>query len=389
MSDDFDPAVDAYANATFCDICGRESCEDHVPPTPEAAATETPYELRLRVAVEMERVRREARRLVDAELRPVAPKPPRQELRAFLATPDPSRPARIAGWQPANSRILVSAQYKSGKSVLVHNWLRSLVDGDPFLGRDTVVAIDGTAALIDLELDPGQAKTWLRRQCIRDDDRISYYNLKGAAASFNLMDDAAREAWATDLRAHNTQALAFDCVRPVLDAIGLDEQKDAGQFLSAFDALLAEAGIRDALVVTHMGHTGERARGDSRFRDWPDAEWRLMRKDDNPRSQRFIAAYGRDVDIPESSLVYDTLSQHLTIEDGSRATVALREALDAIEALLAIEEPLSGRGIKDALAGGEHARNTLEAALRCGVREHVLAVTPGAHNANLYRRVGG
>jgi len=29
---EFDKSVDAYADATFCDICGRESCEDHLPP---------------------------------------------------------------------------------------------------------------------------------------------------------------------------------------------------------------------------------------------------------------------------------------------------------------------------------------------------------------------
>ena len=52
----------------------------------------------------------------------------------------------------------------------------------------------------------------------------------------------------------------------MLDALGLDEHRDAGRFLTAFDALLVEAGIRDAFVVTHMGHTNERARGDSRLR---------------------------------------------------------------------------------------------------------------------------
>jgi hypothetical protein len=67
----------------------------------------------------------------------------------------------------------------------------------------------------------------------------------------------------------------------------------------AIDELLLEAGIDEALVVHHMGHSGERARGDSRLRDWPDVEWRLMRQDDDPASPRFLTAYGRDIDVPE------------------------------------------------------------------------------------------
>jgi hypothetical protein len=65
-----------------------------------------------------------------------------------------------------------------------------------------------------------------------------------------------------------------------------------------------------------MGHANERARGDSRLRDWPDVEWRLVRRDDDPASARFITAYGRDVDVPESQLIYDHGTRHLTIEDG-------------------------------------------------------------------------
>jgi hypothetical protein len=80
----------------------------------------------------------------------------------------------------------------------------------------------------------------------------------------------------------------------------LDEHRDAGRFLVALDALLTEAGIPDALVVHHMGHVNERARGDSRMRDWPDVEWRLVRQDENPASARFLSAYGCDVDVPES-----------------------------------------------------------------------------------------
>ena len=60
-------------------------------------------------------------------------------------------------------------------------------------------------------------------------------------------------------------------------------------------------------------------RGDSRLRDWPDSEWRLVRENpDDPSSPRYFSAYGRGVDQPEQLLSYDEASRHLTIAGGSR-----------------------------------------------------------------------
>ena len=101
-----------------------------------------------------------------------------------------------------------------------------------------------------------------------------------------------RGQWARRLRDLGCDYLIFDCLRPVLDALGLDESHDAGRFLEPFDALMAEAGINDAAIAHHMGHAGERARGDSRLQDWPDATWRLVRLNDEPDSPRYSRPTG-------------------------------------------------------------------------------------------------
>jgi hypothetical protein len=74
-----------------------------------------------------------------------------------------------------------------------------------------------------------------------------------------------------------------------------------------------------------LGHVGECSRGDSRLRDWPDTEWRLVRDKSNdedgaadPAAARYFAAYGRDVDQPEQLLAYDPTFRRLTIAGGSR-----------------------------------------------------------------------
>ena len=64
--------------------------------------------------------------------------PPGVTLREWLRAPEPPLDWRIPGWQPEGSRVIVSAQYKAGKTRLVANVVRSLVDGADFLGTHPV-----------------------------------------------------------------------------------------------------------------------------------------------------------------------------------------------------------------------------------------------------------
>lgn len=238
-------------------------------------------------------------------------------------------------------------------------------------------------------MSESQGESWLRAQAIRNDDRIVPFYLRGRVASFDLRDPTVRTDWARALRTAGAEYVVLDCLRPLLDALGLNEHTEAGVFLVAFDALLAEAGVAEALVVHHMGHTGERARGDSRLRDWPDAEWRLVRQDDGPASPRYFSAYGRDVDVPESQLAFAPEGRRLTLGTGSRKDAVLRAALsDVLAALNASSHAMSGRAIVDACkaAGTEHGERMLDAACKFGVRIGVLVTEPGLRRSVLHRR---
>ena len=342
-------------------------------------------EERIRQETERERARREARRRLDAEDRgPVTP-PDSLTLRDWLAEPDPLVRWRITGWQSADSRVILAAQFKAGKTTARDNLVRSLVDGDAWLGTAAVTPITGTVAVLDTEMSRPQMKRWLRDQRIVHDDRVLIVPLRGRCATLDLLDAPTRTRWADWLRARHVTYLILDSLRPVLDALGLDESHDCGRFLVPLDTLLAEAGITECLVVHHMGHLAERSRGDSRLRDWPDAEWRLVRQDDEPASARYISAYGRDVDVPESQLTYSRATRHLTIAGGTRRDAKAREALPAICGVVVEKGPLSGRRIKEELAESEFKRDRIDEALHYGVRVGTLAVTPGSHGAILYR----
>ena len=324
---------------------------------------------RVTLEVERERARREARRRLDAEERGALAEPEIRTLADRLANPLPPVRWRIERFHPADARVMLVAQFKGGKTTLRDNWVRSLVDGDPFLGREPVTPTTGNVAVLDLEMGARQMDDWLCDQRIEHSGRVIPIPLRGKAATFNILDDGIRAQWATRFRDHGITYPILDCLRPALDALGLDEHGEAGRFLVAFDALLAEAGITEALVIHHMGHSNERARGDSRLRDWPDVEIRLVRQSDDPASPRFLAAYGRDVDQRECALDYDPTTRRLTLAGGDRRDAAAREALADV---LAVLEPsgdgASGRTILSNLADSGHTRTTLTDAIRLGIR---------------------
>jgi hypothetical protein len=152
-----------------------------------------------------------------------------------------------------------------------------------------------------------------------------------------------------------------------------------GKFLVAFDALLADADIRDSFIAQHMGHTNERSRGDSRLQDWPDAIWRMVREDDDPSSPRFFTAYGRDVDVHEGRLGFDPDTRRLTYAAGSRRDAKSETAAMSVIALLAAAvdgQLLSTRDIESALAG-EHPQKAIRDGIHRAVKDGFVTVTEG------------
>jgi hypothetical protein len=359
-----------------------------LPPLPDTEADTVPtataprtHDERVAFEVARLRVQREARQHLDAETRGPLILPAAVDLRTHLRTAQPAVTFRVDGLQPEGSRVLLAAQFKAGKTTLVGNLVRTLVDGGDFLGHHRVTPVRGCVAILDAEMSEAQGLDWLRAQQIVNDDRVFPFFLRGRLATLALTDATARDTWATTLRRLQVSYVVLDCLRPVLDALGLNEHAETGIFLTAFDALLAEADVPEALVVHHMGHSGERARGDSRLRDWPDAEWRLVRQTDSPDSPRFFAAYGRDVHVPETQLAFATAGRRLTIAGGTRDDAAGMAVLPDVLAALA-DGPLSGRQIEAALEG--HASRAVRTGLRLAIDAGHVVTTRGQRNATLH-----
>lgn len=366
------------------------------PPDPAAIA----FEQEVRQFMDHERAKREGRRRLDAEARGATVVPDLVSLAEWLKEPAEEVRWRIEGWQPCESYVLLAAQYKAGKTTLVDNLVRSLVDGDPFLGQAAVAPIvdGGTVAVIDAEMSEKQLREWFREQKIQTSDRVCLVALRGRVSTLDLLNPTIRAEWAARLQAWNVKYVILDCLRPVLDVLGLDEHRDVGRFLVAWNALLLEAGIPESAIVHHMGHEGNRARGDSRLRDWPDVEWRLTREGDDPAGPRSLTAYGRDVEVPSAQLVLDPDTRRLTlgepVKDSNGVMQQKREkkseqALGVLVRWLHKGQhvDLSGRKIKEGLyqAKSGLSEKTIDAALIRGVETGDLVSEPGPKNATFYR----
>jgi len=352
-------------------------------------------------ALKQGRARREAKRLLDEEENPLADIPPLTDLATRLKRERKPRAYRINQWFPEGARIVIAAQAKGGKTHAMHNLVRSILDGDRWLGRWKAHPIQGTVAILDLELGEDLAESWLERQGISDDNlgRIHLCDLRGAASSFNILDLNRRLEWAEKLAELGVDFLILDCLRPLMDALGLDEHREAGKLLNAFDELMRKAGVAEGAIVHHMGHSGQRGRGDSRILDWPDVSWWITLDNDftDSSSQRFIRAYGRDVDVHEHMILYDEETGHMTAKEGKKDDADVATALAAIVGVLSTEgEPLTGRKIEHALKESDHSRQNIRKALRVGARRGDVEKREGSLHSVYYsipsgwaRRAGG
>jgi hypothetical protein len=337
------------------------------------------------------RARREAKRITDLESVVDEPIPAPTFLDDLLDEEDEVDAWRIEGVWPAGGTALLAAGAKSGKTTMTGNVVRSLVDGDRFLGVHAVekVVAGRTVAVLDYEMPRGKVKAWLRDQNIQNRQSIVVWTERGRAGQFDPRDETHRAKWAAALRAVSVSVWIIDCLSPILSALGIDENNntEVGAVLDGINTIAALAGVDEVLLIHHMGHGAERSRGASRLIGWPDVNWRLMWPKDeknpnaepDPNGPRYFAAYGRDVDVREGKLVHDSDTRHLTYIEGGRksdqATVSLGKLLVYVR-----DNPGFGvRALQDGastlLGGRDTVRKTLKTAVAKG---YVLAsVMPG------------
>ncbi|HET8581750.1 MAG TPA: AAA family ATPase [Jatrophihabitans sp.] len=354
--------------------------------TSSGASSETPpaadaYAALVKVEASRVRLNRDARRLVDHEdaARDFKPPPYLPTLTDELAEPDEPVTYRVADLVPTGANVLLTAQYKTGKTTLVNNLARSLVDGVPFLGRYDVTGLDGRVALFNYEVDGRQYRRWLRDVGIVNTDAVAVLNLRGYRLPLLV---PHVEQWVVDwLAAADARVWIVDpFARAFVGSGDENSNTEVGPWLDTLDVIKRRAGVSELVLPAHTGRAehepgSERARGATRLNDWADVEMVLTKA---RSGARFLRAEGRDVLEAEQELAFDGTTRHITATGKSRREASDETIRAAILATLADHPGVNRDGLIENVGerAGTRDKNRIGATLRDLIdRDEVLETT--------------
>lgn len=268
--------------------------------------------------VETYRAQRDARAHLDDEEHERSWREPTSygTLRDELQLPDEEQSYRVETVIPSGSNVLLTAQYKTGKTTLVNHLTRCLVDGKPFLGSFAVHEPEHVVALWNYEVGPAQYRRWLRDVGMEHTQRVHVLHLRGLVVPMSvhrIVDWVV--SW---LAERNVRTWIVDPLARALSGVDENSNSEVGRYLETLDTIKSRAGVHELILPTHTGRATqevgqERARGATRLDDWADVRWQLTK---DTEGTRHFSANGRDVELPEGSLTYDPLTRDLTFNAG-------------------------------------------------------------------------
>jgi hypothetical protein len=318
---DVDSAVDAWLSEQLPKGDAAELPADYV-----EEIELTPYERAVRAKFAEMRVMDDAKQMLATMKAGQAPALSGRSLSDFLAEVEDTERYRVTDLWPAQGRVLLAAQAKSGKTTMVAaNLIPALVDGGDFLGRYEVEKVTRRVIYLNMEVGTRTMRRWLQDAKIVNTAAITVANLRGKAAALSLNSEAGRKKFGQWLADNDSEVVILDPLAPVLASLGLDENSnaDVATFFAWWSEALMLGGVVDDLVVHHAGHGGERSRGASRLLDEPDAVWTLTKDadlkevtDDDPFGEsptRYLSAYGRDVELSPEALKFDYATRRLEL----------------------------------------------------------------------------
>lgn len=322
----------------------------------QVAGEQRSYEEQLDIEVSREYRRLKIHRLAQARLDAEAAgtrQPFDAGLLGEVLARDPAPPPRIEGVIPADASTLFVAMRKTGKTTGLLNVAGCLISGREFLDRFPVRPIDGNVAFLNFEVSGHQIATWANDHRIPH-DRLLLVNLRGRRNPF--ADPADRGRLAQLLRSHDVESLIVDPFGRAYTGTSQNDPGEVGSWLIELDQFARQdgAGCTDVILAAHAGWNGERSRGSTALEDWADSIITITRDADDDR-KRFIRAEGRDVQLDEDQLLFESDSRTLSLAGtGSRKTTAKVRQIEALmtpvnEMLRASSTAMSGNQLDTAL----------------------------------------
>lgn len=257
-------------------------------------------------------------------------------LDAYVGHPEEDEPLvwTLKDLQPEGSNVLLSGQRKVGKTSLGLNLARSLLDGKLFLGRFPAKELDGCVGYLNYEMSLRQFNTWLRRVRIENIEQFVHWPLRGKHVDW--FNDDVFHYMVEQLKSFEVEYLIVDpWARAISGLVDENDNSQVAAFLERLDMAKQAAGIPDLTILAHaskakVAEGEERARGASRLEDWADVLWVATRDG----TTRFMSAEGRDVDVEEFMISYESDSGLFEYGGGSRSTERVERGAQEVIAVV-------------------------------------------------------
>lgn len=323
---------------------------------------DTDHDAKVAEQVEWLKVNREARAIASAE--GWEPPPVFGTLQEQLSNEREAVVWLIESLAFVGANVLINAAAKSGKTVLILNVIRALLNGDSLFGHFGVERLtEGSVVWWNAELTPNQAIGWLEQMDFPEATRFYPEHLRGFSIP---LDTPAGEDWAV------ARLKAQKCKVWVLDpksALFTGEENSAtetGAWLSALDRIKRRAGVETLFLVHHASEASDmdtpddkalrlvRGRGSTRMEGWADVLWSYTGRFDEPR---YLSALGRDVDVAPFGGIHMTSATKALRWNGNTTTPSAdrryTRMLEAVDALAAADGPLKAGDLQRKMSGAK------------------------------------
>lgn len=309
----------------------------------------------------------------------------------YIAEREPMQHA-IDGLVVKGHNVLITAGYKTGKTNLAYNLVKSYTDDLPFLGAYPVIPMDEdrTVVLLDFEQDETYAWNKLKRVGIDNPERMNMVTMVGSG--MDLMTDAGRDEIVEMLIKMRCQILIID---PFGAAFRGEENSntEVRAFTTRLNEIKAAVGVREMFMNTHTGRAQaeegqERARGATVLNDWAGVAWTYTRDmtpgTRTPKGYRFLAAFGREVDFDEVAVTWGKDGEQLQLVEGGGRASQRDNSLRAEIIKFLKDNP--GSSTNDVVAGVKGKRATICDALEAmsDAESSLLDVADGARKSKLW-----
>jgi hypothetical protein len=297
------------------------------------------WQERLRLAAQSD-----AKQLESAGL--WAPPPVPTNLYDQLAEERPEVDWIVRGLAPAGI-VMTNAQAKGGKTTLLLNAVRAMAMDEMFLHR-FYVNVDPAERIgyLNMELPKGQFNEWVEGMGMDDDalKRIEvYHSMEYGFSVLDFSNDRAVD-WIVRWLIDSGITILFadplaKLYNPARWGNGADPNAAFTAWWKVLEDIARQAKLRLVWIAHHTGFSSEsadRARGASSMMDNPTVNMVLRHNGDHAGkpsgTERYLKAWGRDVDVDEFEINYNPTKRRLSITGGSRNRVDATKDRKALEA---------------------------------------------------------